>query len=105
AQLDLVRLPAQPLDDVQVLLGRQRDLAQLPPVQGDRAHVAAAAAAVRVTDRNSSSPSVPPSAASAQRSGCGIMPSTLPRSLTIPATWCSEPLGLAEGSVRPPGSQ
>ena len=47
-------------------------------------------------------PSVPPIAASAARSGCGISPRTVPASFTMPAMLSSEPLGLAAGSSRPP---
>src|SRR5213082_2210063 len=44
---------------------------------------------------NSRSPSVPPIADSAARSGCGMSPSTLPSGLTIPAMFSTEPFGFA----------
>ncbi len=46
---------------------------------------------------NSPRPSVQPMMSSTWFSGCGIMPSTLPRSLTMPAIECAAPLKL-EGS-------
>src|SRR4029077_13425964 len=57
-----------------------------------------------ITDRNSLRPSVPPSSGSEQRSGCGIIPSTLPRLLVMPAMLWRDPLGFAQGRNRPPGS-
>src|SRR5579864_3255337 len=49
------------------------------------------------------SPSVHPSSGSAERSGCGIMPRTLPPELQIPAMLSSEPLGLAAEVTSPAG--
>ena len=40
-------------------------------------------------------PSSLPSSGSQARSGCGIRPATLRRSLQMPAMFCSEPLGFA----------
>ena len=41
-------------------------------------------------------PSMPPSAGSEDRSGWGIMPTTLPPALQMPAILSSEPFGLAD---------
>ena len=47
------------------------------------------------TESNRTRPSALPSAGSHARSGCGIRPTTLRRSLQMPAMLCSEPFGLA----------
>ena len=52
---------------------------------------------------NSPRPSVEPIAASTWFSGCGIMPSTLPRSLTMPAMALIAPLRFQFGSIMPSG--
>lgn len=52
-------------------------------------------------DRNIASPSGRPSAGSQARSGCGIIPSTLPLSLTTPAISRTEPFGLAPAASAP----
>ena len=62
-----------------------------------------AAASSRLS--NSGRPSVPPSSGSIRSSGWGIMPSTLPASLRMPAILLSEPLGLAAGVTLPSESQ
>jgi len=46
-------------------------------------------------DRKINRPSSLPRTSSVQRSGCGIMPSTLPSALMIPAILSSEPFGFA----------
>jgi hypothetical protein len=50
-------------------------------------------------------PSVPPSSGSLDRSGCGIIPSTLRPSLQIPAILSRDPLGLASAVMSPAGEQ
>src|SRR6266851_594239 len=105
AQLDLVRSTHQLLDDDPVLLGGQRYFPQLALVNDVQAQETRTFIAFSATERNSFSPSVPPSSASEQRSGCGIMPSTLPRALTMPAMLCIDPLGLEVLVTRPVSSQ
>src|SRR4029077_9427836 len=105
SELDLVGGPLQLLDDDPVLLGGERHLSEASLVhalgrQETRTFIAFAA-----TERNSFSPSVPPSSGSEHRSGCGIMPSTLPRALTMPAMLCVDPLGFALLVTRPLSSQ
>src|SRR5215467_4583599 len=56
-------------------------------------------------DRNINRPSSLPSMSSAHRSGCGIMPRTLPSGLMIPAMLSSEPFGFASGVTLPSGVQ
>lgn len=58
-------------------------------------------AIVPTSDSKILNPSVPPSSASAARSGCGIIPNTLRPGLQIPAIFSSEPLGLASAVTRP----
>src|SRR6185312_2482415 len=107
AQLDCVRRPVEGFDDDPVLVLRERHLAQ--PLRIGLAHVQAQETRTLIspsaTERNSFRPSEPPRSASAQRSGCGIMPSTLPRLLMMPAMLCREPLGLAPGMTRHSASQ
>ena len=55
------------------------------------------------TDWNTLKPSVHPSSGSAERSGCGIIPTILPPGLEIPAMLPSEPLGLAVSVMSPDG--
>ena len=57
------------------------------------------------TDANTFCPSAPPKSGSTARSGCGINPQTLPRSLTIPATLFKLPFGLAASVTSPVGVQ
>src|SRR3954464_7814821 len=52
-------------------------------------------------DSRMTSPSVPPSAASQARSGCGIMPTTLRRSLQMPAIACADPFGFESSATSP----
>src|SRR3981081_1680067 len=104
SELDFVRGPLQLLDDDPVLLGSERYFTQLALVKHLRRQEPRTFIALSATERNSLSPSVPPSSASAQRSGCGIMPSTLPRLFTMPAMLCSEARGLDAGVTRPVGS-
>src|SRR5262249_48572887 len=56
-------------------------------------------------DRNINRPSSLPSMSSAHRSGCGIIPRTLPSGLMIPAMLSSEPFGFASGVTLPSGVQ
>src|SRR5690606_4932234 len=66
-------------------------------------HASHAAAPARASSSEPSTtvPSAEPSSASTARSGCGIMPSTLPRSLTMPAMALRLPLTLAAAVVSP----
>jgi len=57
------------------------------------------------SERKNPSPSVDPSNGSMARSGCGIIPSTLPPALMIPAMLRAEPLGLASGDTSPSSLQ
>jgi hypothetical protein len=50
-------------------------------------------------------PSVQPSSGSAERSGCGIIPTTLRPGLQMPAMLSREPLGLAAAVISPAGEQ
>ena len=72
--------------------------AGLPMGQAARARWSASPA-------NSPRPSVQPIAGSTWFSGCGIIPSTFPRSLTMPAMALSEPLWFQSRSTLPFGSQ
>src|SRR4029453_3613452 len=54
-----------------------------------------------ITDCHKRRPSSPPISASQARSGCGIIPSTFPRSLMMPAILRSLPLGLASAVTAP----
>src|SRR3989454_9043359 len=105
AELDFVRCSFELLDDGPVLIRSERNLAELAFVHRFDTQDTRTFSAFSATERNSFRPSVPPSSASEQRSGCGIMPSTLPRALTMPAMLCSEPFGFAAGTTLPPGSQ
>ena len=49
-------------------------------------------------DSRMTRPSTPPSAGSQARSGCGIMPTTLRRSLQMPAMAFTEPFGFASST-------
>src|SRR2546422_3338091 len=104
-ELHRIRRALQGFDDDPVFLRCQRNFTQCASVDCVESHETSTRIALSATERNSLSPSVPPSSASAHRSGCGIMPSTLPRLLMIPAMLCSEPFGLAFGRTRPSTSQ
>ena len=54
-------------------------------------------------DRNIVAPSSPPINDSHARSGCGIMPRTLPAAFMIPAMLFTEPFGLNSEVTSPPG--
>src|SRR5262245_31668050 len=56
-------------------------------------------------ERKSARPSLQPSALSEARSGWGIMPSTFPSRLVIPAILLSEPFGFDSSVIAPPASQ
>src|SRR5207253_2640622 len=49
-------------------------------------------------------PSVPPRSASAQRSGCGMRPTTFPARFDTPAMFASAPLGFASAVAAPAAS-
>ena len=80
-------------------------LQTLRSAQGDMVSLDFLSKAIHTTtlsmDSKMKRPSVPPRAASQHRSGWGIMPSTLPRSLIIPAMFSSEPFGLASSVTSP----
>src|SRR5919201_3097975 len=102
-ELDVVRGAVEELARVLVLVLGESYLPQPPGVYSDT-HLTASDIASR-TDRNSRRPSVPPSSGSAARSGCGIIPSTFPALLTIPAMLWADPLGFAAPTTRPSGRQ
>src|SRR5712692_5142404 len=104
-ELHRVRRPPEPLDDDAVLLRREGNLPQPALVYRVQTQLTSILNALPATDWKSLSPSALPSSASAQRSGWGIIPSTLPRLLMMPAMLCSEPFGLALGTTRPSASQ
>src|SRR5262245_3142705 len=56
-------------------------------------------------DTNINRPSSFPNISSAHRSGCGIMPSTLPSALRMPAMLSTEPLEFASAVTLPSGMQ
>src|SRR5207302_216945 len=97
-ELEIVGLTAQPLDDHVVLGAGQSHLPQLT-VADHRPHEATRPRLAAITDWNRRRPSSPPSSGSAHRSGCGIIPRTLPCLFVTPATLCCEPFGLAAGST------
>src|SRR5437667_512476 len=105
AELDLVRRSFQLLDDGLVLIRGERDFSKPSLIHRFDTQDTKTFSAFSATDRNSFRPSVPASQASGQPRGCGIMPSTLPRALTMPAMLCSEPFGFAAGTTLPAGSQ
>ena len=94
AQFGLIGLPAYSLlDPVELSLGQpelQRKLLHL------HADLPMPAAPSRIPF-----PSKPPISSSQARSGCGIIPRTLPDRLQIPAMLRLEPFGLASGVTRP----
>ena len=120
AQLGEARLATEPADDAVVLLGGEavaegklfRDLRLGPghPVPTSRRSVLPLEEGPVLDQAGEeewkmASPSMPPTAFSAARSGWGIRPSTVPSSLTTPAMFSSEPLGLASLVRRPSSSQ
>src|SRR5262245_4560487 len=70
-----------------------------------RDHGYAARSSASVSPANNPRPSVGPIAASTWFSGCGIMPSTLPRSFRMPAIALIAPLWFQFGSIMPSGEQ
>ena len=98
AQFRFVGFPAQPfLNPVKLLRGQPKFQGKIPRLHEDLP----APAAPRRIPR----PSIPPISGSQQRSGCGIMPSTLPSRLRMPAMFRLEPFGLASAVTRPCSSQ
>src|SRR3954467_7702375 len=87
------------LDPGESVLGDQRRCNDR--IAGSGRNLRHQAATLLRMDSNSRTPSSEPSSELQARSGCGIMPSTLPASLTMPAMFRSEPLGLASALVLP----
>ena len=83
--------------DPVVFVGFQAVALEERGVDRHRAAVPTAPAeeSARTTDSNSTSPSPLPSIGSQARSGCGIMPTTLRRSLQMPAMFRAAPFGFA----------
>ena len=81
------------------VVGRSRNRRHLEPTLVSRAAGRGAGSArrsARPAPAKKPRPSVPaPVRSSTACSGCGIRPTTLPRSLVMPAMSCSEPLGLS----------
>ena len=117
AQFDRRQVAAEVVAGAAVLVAGERELRQRLVIDGDgrgigdaRARLISRAVAGHqphhsIIDRQISRPSSPPSRASLDRSGWGIMPSTLPAALITPAMLAREPLGLASGVTRPAGSE
>ena len=106
AQLNLSRRALKQLAGADVFIAAERDLRQRLVVNRRRRVVVRHRQPQRsMIERQIRLPSSPPSSGSEARSGCGIMPSTLPCSLSSPAMSCSEPLGLASLPTAPSASQ
>ena len=99
-ELGVVGRAPHDVENAPVLLAAEAVLGgQIEGAGGDRrAHDSAA-----TKPSNTIRPSPPPSAGSARRSGCGIIPSTVLWRLKMPAMFSAEPLGLAAASGSPPG--
>src|SRR5437879_3626573 len=100
-ELRVARLAAEALDDAVVFVGGEPELAREAESglgfgpRHYRLRKLPSSTRVPRSDWKIRSPSVPPIARSAARSGCGIRPRTVPSSLLIPAMFSSDPLGLA----------
>src|SRR5919201_5415122 len=114
AELGIGRLAAEPRDDVVVLVGRETEAARQVDRDLGLSHACRLSHARRYRRRKPPSstrlpsrdwrinkPSVPPIALSAARSGCGMRPSTVPSSFTMPAMLSSEPFGFDSLVTRP----
>src|SRR5437870_10494019 len=99
-ELQVIRVATQGANDGTVLILLEGHGVELGPSHRQRHHTATRARAW-MAERRTASPSSPPSTASQARSGCGIMPTTFPRALEIPAIFPSEPFGLAAAVTRP----
>src|SRR5581483_6648624 len=96
-ELGEVRLAPEKADDPFVLVGLEAVAFERLLVHG---HAVANAFTI---DSRMTSPSTLPSRGSQARSGCGIMPTTLRRSLQMPAFAWTDPFGFAASSRRPSG--
>src|SRR5258708_30550021 len=76
---------------------------RLPPSRHRPTHLYRAAANDSAIAWNSSRPSADPSSASLDRSGCGIIPSTLRPSFNTPAILSNAPFGFAFAVTSPSG--
>src|SRR5207244_5485440 len=99
-QLPVIPGPTQGANDGTVTNPLEGHGVEPGPSQRQPHHTATRAKAW-MAERRTASPSSPPSTASQARSGCGIMPTTFPRALEIPAIFPSEPFGLAAAVTRP----
>src|SRR6185436_12707030 len=88
AELGERRLASERALDTGVLFVRQTVLCDR--VRGDHA---AATASQLASDSKIARPSVPPTAPSTRRSGCGISPTTFPRGFEMPAMSRAAPFG------------
>src|SRR5262245_65941606 len=102
AELRDVRLAAEKLHDAVVFVALQPvSVEQLLIDHRTAAHLTAMAPTI---DSKIMRPSTPPTSGSQARSGCGIMPTTLRRSLQMLAIACTEPFGFHASSTWPFGS-
>jgi len=98
AQLGQIRLTPHEGDDAVIFV-------RFDAVTFKRLLIDHAGANALTMDSRMTRPSVPPSADSHARSGCGIIPTTLRRSLQIPAIACSEPFGFDSSEMVPSGAE
>src|SRR5262249_19046391 len=105
AQLELVRLATQPLDDRGVLAGQKTEGAEealVSTVDEAPAHPTSAdCRTAAASDSKMHRPSWLPSSGSLARSGWGIRANTLPVPLMMPAILSAEPFGLAAAVTLP----
>src|SRR5438094_285706 len=88
------RLAAEQPQDLLVLVGRDLMLGDGFRSDGRHHPTKTGAPTEAASDWKTPSPSVDPSSGSEARSGCGIMPITLPSRFTMPAMSSIDPLGL-----------
>src|SRR5262245_45361610 len=107
AELGERRFPANELQDPVVFVLLEAVLGDKLGSHADiiRDHGYAARSNASASPANNPRPSVGPIAASTWFSGCGIMPSTLPRSFRMPAIALMAPLWFQFGSIKPSGEQ
>src|SRR5262245_35212106 len=107
AELGERRLAADELQDPVVFVRLEAVLGDKLGRNADiiRDHDYAARSSASVSPANNPRPSVGPITASTWFSGCGIMPSTLPRSFRMPAIALMAPLWFQFGSIMPSGEQ
>src|SRR5262249_34762761 len=96
-ELGQIRIAAEELDDAAVLVRRE-------PVAIESLAIDHRTAIAPTIDSKIMRPSTPPSSGSHARSGCGIIPTTLRRSLQMAAIAFTDPLGFHASSSRPFGS-